>query len=412
MIRIKGLTYKQKSIINDILDSKAKFHILNASRQSGKSYLISYLAFIFALFNNDNILVISPSYDQARIIFDNIITKKSFHQFFENVKHSTPKEILLKTGSRISFKSAERPDSLRGSSNKVVIIDEYAFTKADLMSTVVRPSTAAKKGAKIVVASTPKGTANSFYELATLGLDDTMTNYEYHKMHYTDNPYYDLKEVDDARMSLPDNIFKQEYEAEFIEDGGDVFKDFDRLSTIKFNIKPIKLGKYYAGIDWGKASDSTVLTILDSNKKQVFVDEFKGDWTKQANDLGLVLNQYKPLVYAESNGVGDPAIEHLKKYYSNVKEFIMSNSSKKEIVEGLRMSIMKGDVELQKNKSQFTQMSNYTYSMTKTGLITYHHRPGEHDDYVDCLAIANYAYDKHNKQFKNFNHQRSSNFYK
>lgn len=52
-----------------------------------------------------------------------------------------------------------------------------------------------------------------------------------------------------------------------------------------------------------------------------------------------------------------------------------------------------------------SQLIDFTYSISKSGLITYHHKLGSHDDYVDSLAIANYCYDKHNVVFSSVNNR-------
>jgi hypothetical protein len=43
-----------------------------------------------------------------------------------------------------------------------------------------------------------------------------------------DTPYMQKEEIDDARLTLPPNIFKQEYLAEFLDSGGEVFTNISR----------------------------------------------------------------------------------------------------------------------------------------------------------------------------------------
>jgi phage FluMu gp28-like protein len=413
-ININNLFDKQKEIIKNIIDSSAKYHIINASRQSSKTFTLSRLALLFGLsVRKDLITVISPTYDQVRIIYDNIINMENIDNVMISKKDSKPYEINLITKTRLSFKSADRPYTLRGASNMYVLIDEFAFIKPNVFESIIRPTTAAKKGSKIIIASTPKGTINDFYNMAQLGKSND-ENYIYHFMHYSDNPFYDLKEIEDAKLRLPSQIYRQEYEADFIDSGGDVFENLDDVSNLD-NIQ-FEKGKYFAGIDWGRADDKTVLSILNSNRELVFSKSFSGDWNKQMNDLYLIINKYKPIVYAESNGIGDPLLTQLKTKYSNVQPFITTNQSKRDIIEQLRMLIVLNQISLPKkelNIDLYKELQDYTFSITKTGLITYHHRIGGHDDFVDSLAIANYCYDKHNNSFNPqlIKHQRTSNFY-
>lgn len=413
-IELSGLLSRQRELINNIVSSNAKYHIVNASRQSGKTYTLSKLAIILAFEKpSSKILSVSPSYEQSRVLFDNIMNTTNISYFISHVKNGKPYEITFINGTKIFFRSAERGDLIRGGSYDSVICDEFAFFKADVFNTVIRPTTAAKKGSKIIIASTPKGVYNDFYDMYNLGITGD-PNYLTHTMHYTDNTYYDLNEVEDARKRLPKSIFDQEYEALFIDGGGDVFENIDNVSTIKSYNSLTKGSAYYAGIDWGRVGDSTVLTIINSSKEVVLINEFSGDWGKQINDLGLILNQYKPLLYAESNGIGDPLISQLRTIYGNIRPFVTSNSSKQEIVERLKLDIINSSISLPSVELCFKlnkQLSNFTFSMSRTGLITYHHRPGEHDDYVDSLMIANYAFNNHHKSFKNIRIERKTKFY-
>lgn len=396
-MKITGLHNKQREITDKILKSGEKFHIIDASRQSGKSYMLSYLALIFGMlreFNNENILIVSPTYEQVRIVYDNLMNIKNVHYVVKSSMQSKPYTIYFKNNCRIVFKSADRPDTLRGGSNKLVLLDEYAYFKQDILDKIIRPTTAAKTNSKIIVASTPSG-KDKFYEL--------YNNYSSYFMHYSDNPQYDLREVEDAKMRLPTNVYNQEYEGVFIEDGGDVFDNLDNLQVIK-KYNSVEYKATYAGIDWGRVNDSTVLTILNEKREVLLTKRFDTNkWEQIIIEIVKDLNQYKPIVYAESNGVGDPLVEDLnKKYKGIVKHFVMSNTSKREIIEDLRMQFVQNNFSLptkELNPELNLQLSNYTYTITRTGTITYHHRDGFHDDYVDSLAIANNVVKKHNKQF-------------
>lgn len=406
-IEFEGLFARQKLVMNSILFSTAKYHTINASRQSSKSFTLSRLAIMLGLtIENDKILVVSPTYEQVRIIFDNILSIGGIFAVVTKVTHSKPYEIELRSGTRISFKSADRPDTLRGGSYRYVLLDEFAFFKPGVFGEIIRPTTAAKKNSKIIAASTPKGKSNDFYDLAEQGMNEDNDNYEYHTMHYSDNPYYDQSEVADAKLRLPKSIFDQEYEAMFIDGGGDVFRDIDLVSLLEqdFYTNYRLITNTYAGIDWGRVGDDTVLTILNAKKEVILCKEYKGDWDVQIKALAVDLLKYKPITYAEGNGIGDPLISQLKKLYSNVQPFTMTNSSKKELVEDLILTIVLQEIKLPTKEvtpKLHKQLEDFTFSQTKTGLITYHHPDGEHDDYVDSLMIANHSFKKHNQSFIN-----------
>jgi hypothetical protein len=47
----------------------------------------------------------------------------------------------------------------------------------------------------------------------------------------------------------------------------------------------------------------------------------------------------------------------------------------------------------------YLEMEDYTFTISKSGLISYHHKPGKHDDLIDSLALANEAYAKNTFNF-------------
>ena len=408
------LSVTQYQILINLLMSDSMYNTLNAGRQSGKTFIMSRLASILAIIKENKgckILVVAPYNVQSDTFFFNVLQIEGIDTFIHKTIQSPYKSILFNNNSVIDFRSADNPKSIRSKSYNFIFLDEFAFFKDGAFDLAIVPTLIASGNkCKLFFSSTPDGVTGLFYELCLKGQDITETNYTYNYINYNDNPNANYEIIESERLRQPSNRFKQEFLGEFISDGGDVFTDIDKILIIDKIIPYNSVDRYYAGIDWGRASDDTVLTILNKNKECVYCNDFQGSWEKQINDISLILKEYKPIVYAETNGIGDPLLTQLKKEYANVNPFITSNSSKKEIVENLRMCIMKDEIKLFNRKLSpklYTQMSNFTYSTTKTGLITYHHRPQENDDYVDSVCIANYCYDKHNIGFKAIYKQRS-----
>lgn len=401
MIKIAGLLPKQKEIINSIITSKNKFHVINASRQSGKTLSLSKLAVYFALnYSNENILIVTPSYIQTRVIFNNILRMNDIFKVILSKKISSPFEIIFNNNSVLNFRSADNIDSLRGGSYRFVILDEFGFFRNGDFDTVIRPTTSAKMNSKIVIASTPKGKESDFYNMAQLGINST-DNYSYYTMHYTDNAYYDLADVEDAQLRLPDNLFLQEYEAKFIDNNSDVFDNIENVCCLQsFPIS--KNSQYYCGIDFGRANDFTVITILNKDKEVVYVNKYnKMSWDEIVNNLAETLNEYKPITYCESNSIGDVLIENLRKQYKNIYPFITTNASKREIIEKLKYDITLNDIYLPNKKLYpdiYNELNTFTVKQSTSGTITYSAKESFHDDHIISLAIANYVHSKYNKK--------------
>lgn len=401
--------------MNEFFDTHSTYNILNAGRQSGKTYTLARLVFILGIFhNNTKILVAAPYNTQSDTFFYNVMQIERSYDMIKKSVQSPYKSIELINGSVIDFRSVDNPKSIRSKSYNYIFCDEFAFFKDGAFDLAIVPTLIASgNNCKLFFASTPNGTTGLFYDMAMKGRDVNEDDYSYYYMNYNDNPHRNLDIIESERLRQPSKRFNQEFLGEFIDDGGEVFEGIDDVSILIKYQEYQPGNRYTAGIDWGKVSDKSVLTILDKDRNVVFIHSYSGDWNKQINDMAVVLNKYRPIVYAESNGLGDPLVSQLRTKYSNIREFVTTNTSKKEIVEQLRMTIVLKDISLPTSKlcpELINEMTNYTYSLTKTGLITYHHKLGEHDDYLDSLMIANYAHSKHSVGFKAVG-GRYSNFY-
>jgi len=391
-MNFKGLTLhnRQKDIADDIIKSSAKYFIVNASRQSGKSVLMSQLLLYFGINNSDkDIVYITPTYSLGKKLFKNIL--KAIRPSGVVKRHNLSNLIIeLINGSEITFLSAESYDNIRGLSLDYIFLDEFAFFKEDAWASI-KPTVAARKHAKVVISSTPKG-KNLFHELAKLGESENV-RYEYYYMHYSDNPNYDIAEVLDAKKVLPDAIYRQEYEAEFIDDGGTVFKGVRDIQTITEWSEPEQRVKYFAGIDVGK-KDSTVLTIMDYSGKIVFIYSINNQsYEKIISGLLEVLNKYNPLTYIEVNSVGDVLFDMLSKEYRGLVAWHNTNKVKTDMIELLVKNISIKDISLPTAELFPTldfELSVFTFEYNpKTRTIRYAASGSFHDDTVISLGLAN-----------------------
>lgn len=383
---------KQGDIVKNILKRKAKYHVINASRQSGKSYLALMLLIYFANNEQDKeIMFVSPIHKQNKKVY---LKLKQALLHLDNLDSSNGSDldIYTKNGNHIQFRSAERYDNIRGESVDILFCDEFSFIRKDAWESAIRPVTSARKEALVIITSTPKG-QNLFYDLCLLGMDESNPRYEYYKMMYYDNPHYDTEEVEDARKTLPENIFKTEYLAEFIAEGvvfrkikeACVLDDFSETGS-----------RFYGGLDFGQADDYTVLTILNEFGETVALHRTnKKSFKDIENEVLPILQKYNPIVYVESNlgTINAPLYESLIEKYSNLYPFQTNNSTKNDIIENLNLSMDEEAIKLpSKNLNRNVEFEltifEYQYSV-KTRKILYSAPTGLHDDIVISIALAN-----------------------
>lgn len=417
------LSDNQLKVFTDIYNSTERFHTLVGGRQGGKSRIISRLGFAFAATEpNINVMFLAMDTTQCETLYDHILS-------IDNVKVSIQKTskkplyILLKNGSLISFRTVSgQPNRIRGKSIKYVFCDEFAFFPNGIFDRVLTHLTKAQKESKVIFASTPYGKSNDFYKFYLLGYDNSDTylelgedlktknkGYNSYRLIFSDNPVYDLEQIEYDRLRMPPEVFDEEVLGIFSEGGGEVFKNLKEVCILDSYRVPSKNEYLYAGIDWGMTSDRTVLTIMDKLGEVIYIKYWEGKRPNQIEELNNELLKFnKPLIYAESNGIGLPLIGQLRQTKTSVNELFMTQDLKATMVGDLIYDIQTKSVKLPSIKlceELNTEMNRYTYSKTANG-ITYKHRQGENDDFIDSLLIANYV----RRMFMNVSNKITSNY--
>ncbi len=374
----------QKIIHDSINNEPYKYYVLNIGRQFGKS-LLGVNQALYWLFNDSKCQVAwaSPTYKQCKKVFKDIDSAFSSNPQVFRDKNKTDLYLESHNRATMQFFSSENYDNNRGPTFDYVVVDEAAWQQEQAWTEVMR-AWVLVKGKKVIFLSTPKG-KNWFYNLHSLyGINEqyrafTMTSY--------DNPLINPSEIDDARLTLPENVFKQEYLAEFIDGGAGVF------IKVEINNEPPKTDAYYAGIDLGRADDYTVLTVLNDKANVVYCERWRQKtWQSIINEIIPILHRYKCNTYIESNSVGDAIFEQVKSVYKNVKPFYTSSQSKQEIIEALQVSIQNKEFTVPNKDWLIKEFELFTYEYSKsTRSIKYSAPSGFHDDGVMSCAIAYHA---------------------
>jgi hypothetical protein len=393
VIKVKGFTPhpKQKLIIDSILGGEEKHHIVSVGRQMGKSLMGLNLLLYWGINNSPcKILWVSPVYSQTTKVQKELEKAISPSGFIKSCNYSE-NFMELNNGTEIYFRSAERYDNLRGYTFDYGILDEAAYMKEETWTEAVRP-TMAVKGKKVLFLSTPKG-KNWFYDLYMLGDHIDYVNYKSYKGSSFDTPYITEEEINDARKTLPEGVFKQEYLAEFLDGGGEVFKDLD-LHT--FDNYPISKGHIFAGIDLGRHEDYSVITFMDSDGNVIDIYRTnQKEWKYIIMDFIDLLRDNKATALMEVNSIGDVIFEDMKGKYKDLHPFTTTNKSKQEVIEGLILDLNEGSVGIPSKKlfrPLYNELESFTYNYNpSTRSIKYGHPTGLHDDCVISLALANYC---------------------
>ena len=266
----------QMAIINAVNNPKYRFICAAISRRQGKTYIANIIGQLVSLIPNSNILIMSPNYSLSQISFDlqrNLIKHFDLEVTKDNAKD---KVIELSNGSTVRMGSVNQVDSCVGRSYDLIIFDEAALADGrDAFNVALRP-TLDKDNSKAIFISTPRGKSNWFAEFFDRGFDPEFPEWCSIRATYKDNPRMSELDIAEARKSMSDAEFRQEYEADFNTYEGQIWAFNSERCVDNFLELDTRRMDVFAGLDVGYR-DPTAFCVIgydwDSGKYYV-LDEY------------------------------------------------------------------------------------------------------------------------------------------
>jgi predicted phage terminase large subunit-like protein len=205
----------------EVHDSKARWKILCAGRRFGKSRLGVQMCLEIALAGG-RAWWVAPTFAISRVGWRDIqAAAASFpKEMGVNIKVGDM-QVDFNNGGFIGVRSADNPQRLRGEGLDFLVMDEAAFVKEETWTEVLRPTLTERKGSALFI-STPKGMDNWFYRLFERA--KTQPDWERFQFPSTSNPLVEESEVEAAKQEIGSLVFAQEYMAQFISEGSQMFK--------------------------------------------------------------------------------------------------------------------------------------------------------------------------------------------
>jgi hypothetical protein len=231
---------------------------------------------------------------------------------------------------------------------------------------------------------------------------------------------------------LPEDVFRQEYMAEFMEDSAGVFRGIDAcLYDAGLNAEcGTRNAEYHRnvviGCDVAKHTDWTVLIAMDAETGKCFAMERFNmlDWPIQKERIVGFARKWGGRVILDATGVGDPIYDDLKQVLPDIEGFRLTATSKTELIQRLIVAVEQRQVRwpglaavtgvrsqetvvrmgeehstFNAQRSTFngnwdvltSEMKRYEYEIRPGGGITYGAPSGYHDDCVMALGLANHG---------------------
>lgn len=384
----------------EILLCNAREIVICAGRRFGKSVICAYIALRTVLNADDigkpvKIWIVSPTYDLSQKVFSYLVQwfLKVVPSQRGGVSYRPFPQIKTARGSLVQCKSAENPTGLLGEELDLLIIDECSRIKKEIWETYLMATMLSRKG-KAFFISTPFG-KNWFYDQWMLSREENAA----FQFASSTNPENTSEELERIRKKIPEDVYKQEYLAQFLDAGANVFRNLKRCI---FNClePPIPGHRYFIGLDLAKFRDFSVITVLDQlTHKVVYFDRFqKLPYTLQKERIINTANNYNGArVIIDSLNAGAAVADELRKCGLDIFDFKATGTiskdwkkkgTKERLIEKLAMLFEQEAIEIPDIQVLIDELEMFSYEISDSGNIRYQAPTGMHDDCVFSLALA------------------------
>jgi len=411
------------------LDGPERYTVIEGATKIGKTAPLIIWLFEQSLAGKagQRFIWLAPIFAQAKIAFRRMIrqckiSRTNGKSFFKINKSELSLELPNK--AVIVFRSADNPDSIFGEDYYAAVYDEASRGSKESFEAL--RSTLTSTGGKIKFIANVRG-RGWYYELAQKAKNGGNPDYKHFKVTcwdavctgrldaaeviaakstLVDHKVFDklleyaisdtslksspkhqrltLKEILDAEFIMSENGFKEVFEAEPSDDGGNPFG----LQNIEAAMQPglSSLPAVCQGIDLASKKDYTVITGLDKDKRVCSFQRFQMDWPLTKTIVGKAKDIPTAI---DGTGVGAPIVADLQQNKKHMESFIFTTQSKQRLMEGLVTAFQMGELIIPNEGPLVDELKSFEFNYNqKTGHIKYSAPTGLHDDCVMSLAMA------------------------
>jgi hypothetical protein len=393
-----------------VLDSKARFKVMNCGRRWGKTVLAAKIIVSKSRKKNQMLWWVAPTYRIVKRGYDEVLRQLPPGVLEKPAPPSTnfdagrPVVLQFKNGTKMEFYSAERPEGMLGAAVDYVVVDEAARMKAAIWEQTISPTLIDHLGGALMI-STPRG-RNWFYRVWLKGQDPKNREYDSWTFTTQDNPTLPDGEADRMAADMPRMEADQELYAKWLAAGSSVFLLDDRAyqdaavfdNGLVEDYSP-KGHHVVLGIDLARTNDYTVIYGARANdRRNVFFERFQDvAWEEQRRRIKRAL---RTLYRAGATGItlcvdegnaGSVIVEDLEELGLDVIG-VNFTTHKANMVRLLANDLERGRSFILKDTDYgLLEFENYMMDVTPGGRYTYSAPEGEHDDVVSAKMLQHHG---------------------
>jgi len=245
----------------------------------------------------------------------------------------------------------------------------------------------------LTLISTPCG-MNHFWRFFRMGVEGENGVWS-RRAPTSESPYIAPHFLDVQRELISERAFRTEYEAEFIESEGRIFRTEAIDAALVSEFEPEPSEPYFAGVDWARHTDYTAVAVVAGRKQDaqvVDVARFQApSWKDQVAQVAEYLEGFpKVRTLCDATGLGDPLTEDLadRRRGSKVESLVFTAPVKSSLIEQLAWHFEKGTLKMRSHPELIRELQHFEAKTTATGHRKLGARGGFHDDLVIALALA------------------------
>lgn len=405
----------------DVARSVARYRVICAGRQVGKSRLLAVLALWEAFRGADRmVLIVSAGESAAKRLLDECAALAASSPLLRgSVLEETTAVLTLANGSQIRAVPASAAQ-IRGWAVDVLIVDEAGFIDPRIWQSA-EPAIIARPGSRVILSSTPWGGPQHFFrQLWRRGM--TAPDEQVASWHWPSSisPQVDAVLLEEIRKRESPIYFAREFLAEWTEGAGAYFTT-DEVERNVADYELIDPGRAWGqvvcgGVDWGLSFDANVLVLLGVLADgELNVGRHPRDavffiaWLEAhhrmpySTFIDRVVDVADPeqggfhvrTLASETNGVGQMPTEQLssRAYERRIGMFVspvVTDARRKQsMFGGLKMLLQQGRLLLPRHPELLKQLAALEFEISNSGSmrISVAERNG-HDDIAMALGQA------------------------
>lgn len=267
-------------------DSEAQYVAMIAGTGGGKTWFGPiWLAREIAKDPKGDYLAVSPTYPMLKdILLPRAL--EILNDWHGGTYKSMEKVYYLKGGGRVLFRSADRPLSMEGVHVNAVWLDEAGQMRSEAWH-VAQRRVGFHKG-RILITTTPyflNWLKTDIYDRWKEG-DPAIDVIQFGT---AENPYYPREQIEVARRTMPDWMFRMFYLGEFVKPEGLVYQDFEAGVHV---VKPFEIPsdwKRIIGMDFGYNNPMAAVWLAIDNDGNVYAYREYYERQKLPRDAALDL---------------------------------------------------------------------------------------------------------------------------